>query len=291
MSKEADSAFVRTFGIVLGLLVVFTVSIIFVANMIGPDAEEVGLDNPRLQAEIDKRIAPVARENIAGADTAGGDAAGSDAGNVAAEPMSGAKVVETACFACHGTGAAGAPKIGDKAEWEARLAQSGFTGLMTSGIKGKGAAMPAKGGNPTLSDADIEAAILTMLKDSGIEIAAPSADAGVASVADEATEAVNMAAAETAAAPAASEAAGSADLAMGKKVYDTACFACHNTGVAGAPKLGDKAAWGPRIQAGAASLLANAMNGKGGMPPKGGAMHLSENEIANAVAYMVSEGQ
>ena len=61
----------------------------------------------------------------------------------------------------------------------------------------------------------------------------------------------------------------------GKKTYDTACMACHATGAANAPKLGDKAAWAPRIKTGTEALYASVLKGKGAMPPKGGNAALS----------------
>ena len=76
--------------------------------------------------------------------------------------------------------------------------------------------------------------------------------------------------------------------AKGKSVYDSACFACHTPGVAGAPKLGDKAAWAPRIKQGVDALHQSALKGKGAMPPKGGNMALSDAEVSAAVDYMVS---
>ena len=75
--------------------------------------------------------------------------------------------------------------------------------------------------------------------------------------------------------------------ADGQKIYTTACFACHATGAAGAPKLGDKAAWGPRLGAGKDALVASVLNGKGAMPPKGGQMHLTDADISAAVDYML----
>lgn len=68
------------------------------------------------------------------------------------------------CFACHGTGAAGAPKMGDKAAWKARIAQGKET-LYTNSIKGKGA-MPAKGGRPNLSDDEVKALVDFMVSKS-----------------------------------------------------------------------------------------------------------------------------
>ena len=75
--------------------------------------------------------------------------------------------------------------------------------------------------------------------------------------------------------------------ADGKATYDTKCFACHNTGVAGAPKLGDKAAWEPRIASGMDAMLAIAVKGKGAMPPKGTCMDCSDDELKAAIQYMV----
>lgn len=73
----------------------------------------------------------------------------------------------------------------------------------------------------------------------------------------------------------------------GAAVYNSVCMACHASGVAGAPKAGDKAAWAPRIALGAATLLKNAANGKGAMPPKGGAADLSDAELKAAVDHLV----
>lgn len=86
------------------------------------------------------------------------------------------------------------------------------------------------------------------------------------------------------AAPAA--AAGPKDVAT---VFNSICGACHNTGVAGAPKLDDKAAWAPRIAQGTDTLYKTALTGKGAMPPKGGAADLSDDEIKGAVDYMLSK--
>src|SRR5690606_14762004 len=80
------------------------------------------------------------------------------------------------------------------------------------------------------------------------------------------------------------------ELLTGDAVYKQVCAACHTAGVAGAPKFGDKAAWGPLAAKGEDTLLASAINGKGAMPPKGGATQLSDFEIHRAVVYMANEG-
>jgi cytochrome c5 len=82
-----------------------------------------------------------------------------------------------------------------------------------------------------------------------------------------------------------------ASLAMavdGKAVYEGTCVVCHGTGAVGAPKFGDKAAWGPRIATGKKALLESALNGKNAMPPKGGNSNLTADEVSAAIDYMIS---
>ena len=73
----------------------------------------------------------------------------------------------------------------------------------------------------------------------------------------------------------------------GATVFNTICGACHNTGAAGAPKAGDKAAWAPRLGQGKDALYKSAIAGKGAMPPKGGAGDLSDGEIKAAVDHLI----
>lgn len=77
----------------------------------------------------------------------------------------------------------------------------------------------------------------------------------------------------------------------GQQVYQSACVVCHQAGVAGAPKFGDKAAWAPRIELGMESLYTSSLKGKGAMPPKGGQTALSDAEIKAAVDYMVAQSK
>jgi cytochrome c5 len=81
------------------------------------------------------------------------------------------------------------------------------------------------------------------------------------------------------------------DAAAGKAVYDASCATCHKTGMMGAPKLGDKAAWAPRIGQGIPAMVAKSIKGfkgpKGMMPAKGGNAKLTDAQVGNAVAYMV----
>ena len=96
------------------------------------------------------------------------------------------------------------------------------------------------------------------------------------------TAAVTAAAANTAAAPAAAGAPPA--------LYTQTCATCHATGIANAPKIGDKAAWGPRLAQGVDGLTASAIKGKGAMPPKGGSS-ASDAEIKAVVTYMVSQAK
>jgi cytochrome c5 len=79
--------------------------------------------------------------------------------------------------------------------------------------------------------------------------------------------------------------------ADGETIYNTKCMACHNAGVAGAPKLGDKEAWAPRIATGMDALLASATNGKNAMPPKGTCMDCTEDDLKAAIEYMTSKSK
>ena len=75
----------------------------------------------------------------------------------------------------------------------------------------------------------------------------------------------------------------------GEQVFNSVCTSCHTAGVAGAPKIGDAAAWAPRISAGYDTMLANAIKGKNAMPAKGGNPALDDLEIARAVVFMANK--
>lgn len=84
-------------------------------------------------------------------------------------------------------------------------------------------------------------------------------------------------------------AVATAAAADGKAVYSQTCAACHANGVANAPKLSDKAAWGPRVKAGRDLLIHSVLKGKGAMPPKGGNASLSDEDVRAAVEYIVAQ--
>lgn len=76
-----------------------------------------------------------------------------------------------------------------------------------------------------------------------------------------------------------------------KRIFTASCAACHATGAAGAPKLGDNAAWAPRIKTGTETLYISALKGKNAMPPKGGNAGLSDDDVKAVVDYMVSQSK
>jgi cytochrome c5 len=85
------------------------------------------------------------------------------------------------------------------------------------------------------------------------------------------------------------DASNAGAMKTGEQVFQAQCAACHATGAAGAPKLGDAAAWGPRVKTGFEALLTSALKGKNAMGPQGGGDH-SDFEIARAVVYMANQG-
>ena len=90
-------------------------------------------------------------------------------------------------------------------------------------------------------------------------------------------------------APAPVEVAAADTAKGGEEVYFAACVACHASGAAGAPRLGDVAAWEPRAATGFDALVNSSINGKGVMPPRAGFPNLTDEELANAVRYMLEE--
>ena len=216
------------------------------------------------------------------------------------EQMTGEAVFKAQCATCHEAGLAGAPKIGDAAAWGPRLGQA-FDVLVQHAIKGKGAMAPQGGGDFT--DFEIARAVAFMANKGGGKFAEPKAPAPAATASAAASEAPVAAASPAATAsavdaqPAAGESSASAPAAAapaapalsadaGKKLYEQACVACHAAGVAGAPKLGDKGAWQPRLAQGVDSLTAHVIAGKGAMPPRG-ASTATDAELHAAVEYMV----
>jgi cytochrome c5 len=166
----------------------------------------------------------------------------------------GKEVVDSVCAACHQTGAKGAPKIGDTKAW-ARLSERGLTSLTESALKGV-RNMPAHGGDLRLSDIEIERAITYMVNQSGGKWIEPISKKSP---------------------PAARS---------GEQIVKAQCSKCHQAGVRGAPKIGDRDAWIPRLKDGLDNTVRSAMKGHGGMPARGGMADLSDAELRSAVIYL-----
>ena len=167
---------------------------------------------------------------------------------------SGKDVVEQVCAGCHAQGLNGAPKIGDRKAWRARSKQ-GLTSLTKHALEGI-RKMPAHGGKLDLTDLEIGRAVAYMVNQSGGKWTEP------ASVKDMATE------------------------RSGAQVVKMQCAKCHQKGVNGAPKIGDRDAWAPRLKDGVDNLVRSAIRGHGGMPPRGNKADLTDGELRSAILYM-----
>ena len=218
--------------------------------------------------------------------------------------LSGDKLYDLQCKTCHEGGLANAPKFGDTAAWSKVIAQGQATAVQhaIAGIRG----MPARGGNPELTDEEVAGAVVFMANKAGAKwkapelklpsaapaMAAASSAGPAAAVPAVATPPVALPAmpAPAAAGPATAMASAAAG-GNGKQIYDTTCMVCHAAGVAGAPKTGDKVAWSVRIKQGMDTLYAGAIKGKNAMPPKGGNLALSDADVKSAVDYMVAQSK
>lgn len=171
---------------------------------------------------------------------------------------SGKDIVDTVCAKCHATGEQGAPKIGDKQAWRER-AELGLGGLTQHAVAGV-RKMPAHGGGAKLSDLEIGRAITYMVNQSGGKWTEP-------------VTVKDMAVVRT-----------------GQQVVQGQCFKCHQDGLHGAPRIGDREAWVPRLKQGVEHAVRSAIRGHGGMPPRGDKADLTDAEIRNAILYMYNPG-
>jgi cytochrome c5 len=254
-THDQHESFIKTpQQLVVVILLAFLVPIIGIILVVQLVLSRPGADPNALTPEaVNARIQPVARVELGAPSAAPGSRAAAD-------------IVKNTCAACHQTGAANAPKLGNAEEWAPRI-KTGVNAMVQSVIKGKGA-MPPKAGDPSLTDNEIHNAVVLMANQAGGKFKE-----------------------KPAAAPAKQQAAATPQKADGKAVYDKVCFACHQTSVANSPKLGDQAAWAPRIKTGMDSLVQSVIKGKGAMPPKAGNPALSEQEIRAAVDFMVSQSK
>ncbi|KAF0843246.1 cytochrome c5 [Methylovorus glucosotrophus] len=292
-----------------GLFAPALVIFLIVKMLFGIQASHLVDADPAIQqAVVEERIKPVAQVEVA--DNSGPHV-----------DKTGEQVVTAVCSACHAAGALGSPKIGDKAAWGPRIAQ-GYETLIKHAIEGI-RSMPARGGNPDLTDNEVANAVAYMANQAGASFKSPelggASHGGAApAAAAEAAPAAAPAAAPVAAAPApapaaqakaaapAAPAAAPAEEAKpavvaeapkpaasgksGEEVVKGVCAMCHAGGLMGAPKIGDKDGWAPRIAQGYDTLVQHAIHGIRMMPAKGGNPGLSDAEVARAVAYMANQG-
>jgi len=131
--------------------------------------DRVRLDGSALRStasSVAERIKPVGQLSVASAETQREPV---EIAAAAPPPgRDGQQVYQAGCVVCHGAGIAGAPKLGDKGQWAKRIAKgvgSLYAGAV-NGVQGSAGAMPAKGGNPALSDAEVKAAVDYMVAQS-----------------------------------------------------------------------------------------------------------------------------
>lgn len=233
-----------------GLAAPLVVILLIVGYVIGIQGGQVDTNSDAAQdREVRARIQPY------------GTSLAIDA-NVPHVDRSGEAVYTEVCASCHGSGALASPKFKDGAAWGKRNAQ-GYPVLLTHALKGFNK-MPARGGDPDLTDQEVANAVVYMTNAAGANF---------------------MAVLQQERVPSAGE------LARGKAVYDVQCASCHATGMTGAQKLDDVAAWKPLIKGGMDALYASAVNGTATAPAKGGNTKLSDADARSATDYMVAQAK
>lgn len=280
-------------AVVAFFLVIVIGIILLVSFVTNTHTAGAGSDSQSVDA-VNARIAPMAAAGFTLRDA-----------NAPKVLQTGAAVYTAVCAACHATGLAGAPKIGDAGAWNPRIGQ-GYETLLKHAIEGI-RAMPAKGGNPDLDDVEVARALVYMANEGGAKFAepatpAPGATATAATAAaapaptgaaaaQPATDSAPAPASAPAPIPAAAAAPVAATADAGKAVYGEVCVACHGAGIAGAPKFGDKAAWAPRLAEGTAVLYQHAIagfQGKSGVMPAKGGSNKPDADIKAAVDYILN---
>jgi cytochrome c5 len=222
---------------------------------------------PAVAETADQRMAPVGRVVVAAIDR---DAAPADA-----RPA--AEVYRSVCAACHDTGAANAPKVSDGAEWAKRLDEKGLDTLVSHAINGF-QGMPARGGNPNVTDEEVQTTVVHMLAEAGIRVDAPAAPA----------EAPQPAVAAASPEPVALATAAAGDASLGEARYGS-CAGCHGPAGQGMgifPKIAGQSA--DYVAGRLKQYRANEMVGPNSMLMIPQALGLSEDDIANLAAYIAS---
>jgi cytochrome c5 len=165
--SKHDQRFKDFFSIVIGSLAALTFALIVLAVMIGGRTQLKSVRQyPAYDEQVNERLKPLGRVALAGEAEAETPVAAAPA--PVSAPLSGPQVFNQACNACHGAGIGGAPKIGDKQAWAARVAQGASTLYKHAieGYQGSAGFMPPKGGYVNLSDPEVTAAVDYMVDQS-----------------------------------------------------------------------------------------------------------------------------
>lgn len=176
--------------------------------------------------------------------------------------LTGEQVYNQVCSNCHASGALGSPKFKNAGDWSSRIAQ-GYDTLLSHALSGI-RSMPARGGEPELTDIEVARGMVHM---------------------------ANAAGAKFVAAPRKDKVPTAAELARGKVVYEADCAYCHDAGLTGAQRLDDTKAWTKLLKKSRDVLYGSAIQGTFGGPAKGGNAKLSDEDTRLAVDYMIDQAK
>src|SRR5581483_6955525 len=288
MSEEQAGPFQNWKQVVVAAILAFVVPVFLIIAVVQliTGGMRTGNTSGMNEEAVARRIKPVGEVNLVPAAAPAGE-------------RSGEQVYQSTCSECHAAGLLNAPKPGDKAAWAARIAQGEKT-LVAHAINGI-RQMPPRGGNASLSEAEVERAVIWMANQSGANFKEPAAPPPPAQQASASSPAASGAPASAAnsppgspaaapmAAPSGKTTAAASATVSGEQVFEQSCAMCHAAGIAGAPKVGDVTAWKPRLAQGKPTLYQHALKGIRAMPPKGGNAALPDTEVKAAVDYMVSQ--
>ncbi len=321
--SQHDSNFYKPFVFVLGALVIFTLFIIAMANLFSPKADHAA--DPIVMQRILQQIAPVGKSRVKPTravavvekvaddttavaeqpveqevavaapadDTVANAAPVAPAAPVETIPLRVKAVVATNCAGCHLEGISGAPRIDDRAAWQA-LAEQGVSKLTASVIEGR-PGMPSRA-ETTLSDEELRLSVVHLLhtttgalpQQQDPPTAALAEVVPATAIVPAKMESTAMAVVVASAEVAASSGNAAEPPEHIKAQVNSLCASCHISGAGNAPKFGDKAAWAQRTEQGMDALLASAIAGKGAMPPRGGSQ-LSDEDLLLAIQYMLTK--